>query len=564
MPVAEGDDPSKCSSDYDYCSHYWKIVSDILAGVEAMRANAIESGRIGGNPIAFLNQTTQQFAQARVEEIQSPYLPRLPNEPWNEYERRRRNAFLTNVYSDISNNLSSKPFSKDCSLNDKTPDDIKKIAENIDGLGNNLHVFAADVFKTAMDKGITWILSEFTKVPAGATLADERNLGARPYWVHIKPEKLIAVYSKFLKGQEVIFHARIDEPCTELNGYNEETYKRVRVMEREPVVNELGEIIDFGAATWALYQENTDRDPKTGKDVTTWDIIDFGVISIGVIPLIPLILGKRDGTSWRVQPPLCDLGYMQVKLFQMESNLDYTKELTAFPMLAGDGIAGTIPGQDGTSTPLVVPVGPRAVLFAPPDGNGKAGSWKFIEPAGGSLTFLQKDIDSHKMEMRDLGMQPLSAANLTVVTTANLSLKASNAVQAWALKLKDMLEQTWKITGLWTSDKTEPEVVVFTDFGVKIEGTDIADIAAAQTDGVISKHLRFDEMKRRGVLMEEADWDKDEEEKAKEQSNQVLTPEKLIDPVTGHPMVVQPKVGNLNPPPKPPIKVRPGEKVVTP
>jgi hypothetical protein len=46
--------------------------------------------------------------------------------------------------------------------------------------------------------------------------------------------------------------------------------------------------------------------------------------------------------------------------------------------------------------------------------------------------------------MRNLGRQPLATANLTVVTTANVSMKAHSAVQAWALLLKDALEQAWR------------------------------------------------------------------------------------------------------------------------
>jgi hypothetical protein len=92
---------------------------------------------------------------------------------------------LTNIYEDISDNLSAKPFAKECELDDKEPDDLKKLSENIDGQGHNLHVFAKDVFKSGLDKGVGWILVDYTKVPPGVTLAAERAgrpalLGAHP------------------------------------------------------------------------------------------------------------------------------------------------------------------------------------------------------------------------------------------------------------------------------------------------------------------------------------------------------------------------------------------------
>lgn len=556
-PTTQADDPSVPSSDYSHSVIFWKMVSDILGGAETMRAIDI-NGRIGGPARAFENVPSQRFSTLQGIEAQSPYLPKFPNEPWEEYNRRRMNAFLTNVYGDISNNLSSKPFSKTCELAEGTGEDLKKLSENIDGLGNNMHVFARDVFKTAMDKSITWIMCEFTKVPPEANLSDEREMGARPYWVHIPAEKLLAVYSKFLNGKEIIFHARIDEKTIELDGYEEKTINRVRELNREPVLDNDGKIINFEPATFTVYEEDTEKDPKTGKEVSTWYVIDSGEISIGIIPLVPIILGKRDGTSWRTAPPIRDLAYMQVKLFQMENNLDCIKELCAFPMLSGEGVTGT----DEKGAAIRVPVGPRAVLFAPALAHG-TGSWKFIEPAGNSLTFLQADIEKHKTEMRDLGYQPLTSANLTVITTANISIKAHSAVQAWALMLKDALEQAWKITTMWLKQNVQPVVFVHTDFGVDMEaGTDSASLAALETRGVISKKLEFEESKRRGLLSDDADYDEDQEQRATEDANNVLTPEVHIDPVTGAPIAVTPKPGTLNPPPKPQIKVRPGERIV--
>jgi hypothetical protein len=95
------------------------------------------------------------------------YLPKFENETRQTTSAAADNAPLTNIYSDISRNLASKPFSKTLELDEAAPDQYKKLAENIDGQGNNLHVFAAEVFKSGLDKGIDWILVDYTKVPQG-------------------------------------------------------------------------------------------------------------------------------------------------------------------------------------------------------------------------------------------------------------------------------------------------------------------------------------------------------------------------------------------------------------
>src|SRR6185369_10065266 len=449
------------------------------------------------------------------------------------YKMRRENAPLTNIYADISRNLASKPFSKTCELDETTSQDLKDLADDIDGQGHNLHAFASDIFKAAIDNGITWILTDYTKVAQGATLADERGMGARPYWVHITADRLLAVYSAFVNGQEIITHARIDECYIRINGYAEEHIECVRVLNRDPVVDETGNVVSYGLPTYAIYESITKANDNQNANKSTssqeWVLKEQGLITVGYIPLVPVIFGKRHGTSWRIDPPLKDLAYLQVEEFQQESNLKTIKELTAFPMLAGEGV--TVPaGAEGQ--PIQIGTGPAVVLISGPDANGNSGKWHFIEPAGSSLTFLQSDLEKIRTEMRDLGMQPLATANLTVITTANVSMKAHSAVQAWALILKDRLEGAWIYTCDWLGKKDKPEVNVHTDFAVDMQAqTELDSLLKAQAQGILSKQTIQSEFKRRGVLAD--DFDPDEEEKILAEEDQGLTTEVAIDPAKG-------------------------------
>ena len=552
-PLVKKSQPDAHSSDYDACEPLWRKVSDVLAGVEAMRRVSY-GGQVGGPAIPLQNVPDQQFSQGRGIEIESPYLPRFPNETYADYDRRRRNAFLTNVYADISSSLASKPFAKTCELAEDSPPHLVDLSENVDGLGNNLHVFSAELFRDALDRGISWILVDYTRVPPGATAADERTLGARPYWIHVRPEQLIAVYSHFVRGQEIVYHARVEECSAILEGYDEKQVRRVRVFEREPQKDATGEISDYGDATWKLLEEvRTEHGDKVDID---WVEVGSGRLAIGVIPLIPLILGKRENVTWRVAPPLRDLVYMQIKLFQMESNLDSIKELTAFPMLAANGISLTrgVTGADGVTTnvQVKVPVGPRGVLAAPPDGNGNHGQWSFIEPAGSSLTFLQSDIEKYETAMRELGMQPLTTANLTVVTTANVSVKVHSVSQKWSLALKDCLEQAWKVTAQWLRQTFEPTVLVHVPPPVRLGSESDKDwLLKAEGQGVISPQTTREQAKSLGVLSDDYDESLEDERLASHQEGQQLQPEKRIDPITGKSVVVQPKFGEISPPPKP-------------
>jgi hypothetical protein len=509
--------PRTPSADHTAMAGHWQMVSAILGGAPALRAAA------------------------------ATYLPKFPNEDQSTYELRVKHAPLTNIYADISRNLASKPFSKTVDISDDAPeqlagrmDDRTKrrtggLVDDIDGQGNSLHVFAAEAFKAGIDKAISWILVDHTPAQPRAdgrplSKAEEAAQGLRPYWVHVPCERLLAVYSEFVGGVEIITHARIDEPTMVREGYAEKLKNRVRVIDRAATeFGADGRPTKFGPATWELFEERGDG-PSAVKE---WVKIGEGGYSIGVIPLVPFIPGKRHGTSYVVDPPLRDLAFMQIEEFQQESNLKSIKELTAFPMLAGNGIQ---PPTDVNGASVKVPVGPRGVLFAPPYGETSHGEWAFIEPSATSLTFLKEDLAAFRQEMRDLGMQPLLAANLTVITTANVSQKASSAVQAWAILFKDTLDRCLALTSMWLGITDTTTAKVHTDFAVDVNAdADLPELLKARVAGEISRPTYWSEMQRRGKLGPEFDPEKEAELLDEESAG--MDPDPITDPLADDPAV---------------------------
>jgi hypothetical protein len=146
------------------------------------------------------------------------------------------------------------------------------------------------------------------------------------------------------------------------------------------------------------------------------------------------------------------------------------------------------------------------VLYGVPDGAGGAGEWKFIEPTANSMEFLKKSIDSTKQDLRELGRQPLTAlsSQLTTVTTSIAAGKAKSAVTAWALGLKDALENALLITMKWMNVQYEPEVNVYTGFdNVMDDGSDLEALGKARERGDLSQETYWAELKRRKVLSPE-------------------------------------------------------------
>lgn len=486
--MAAQNSPDATSSDYDAMKPYWDQVDAILEGAGAIRA----AGEL--------------------------YLPQFPNEQTADYTYRRENARFTNIYADIVSNLASKPFAEEVSLKDPAPSQYAALAEDIDGQGNNLNVFASQTFFAGVNYAIDWIFVDYSRVRPRTdgrplTLDDQRKQKLRPYWVHVPAKRMLAVYSDVVGGEQLFVHARISENITRREGFNEVCIERVRVLNREPIfaVGPEGEITDqivaYAPATFEVWEKVT----RTVRKGSTWEVVDQGPVTIGVIPIVPFITGRRKDGSWRFIPPMQGVADLQIEHYQQETALKSIKELTAFPMLAGNGVQPAL-NADGSASP--VPVGPRSVLYAPPTSGESAshGEWKFIEPSAESLRFLAEQVDSTEQAMRELGRQPLTAtAGITVVTAALASQKASSAVQAWAFALKDSLEQSWALTAMYLNDNLEPEVEVFTDFALESgdeKGPEwLRDMAKR---GRLSKPTEWAEAKRRGVLS--GDFDPDDEE----------------------------------------------------
>ncbi len=467
--------PDATSSDYDAMLAHWDKVEAVMGGADAVKA--------GGKT----------------------YLPKFPQESDADYAYRLENAKFTNVYADIASSLAAKPFAEETHLCSDASDKMKALAEDIDGAGNNLNVFASQTFMDGLNNAIDWILVDFTKASPRTdgqplSLADEQAQGLRPYWLHIPAKRMLAVYSESIGGREIIVHARMREDFKRRNGFRETQVERIRVMNREPIFEPIfNRVVGYSPATFEVWEKKS----STGGGASAWNKIDEGPITIGVIPLVPFKTGRRIEASWQFRPPLRDALDLQIELYHQETALKSIKELAAFPMLAGNGVPAQM-NADGTPAP--VPVGPKTVLYAPPYGeNGSHGEWKFIEPTAESLRFLADDVKNTEAQLRELGRQPLTAqAGITVVAAAFASQKASSAVQAWAMALKDALEQAFVLTALWLNDPNPPSVEVFSDFALDIgDDKGPATLLDMRKSGDLSQETLWAECRRRNILSEE-------------------------------------------------------------
>lgn len=433
---------------------YWDKVDAICGGITAMRAAGDD------------------------------YLPRFRDEDQSDYDYRLRTTKLTNVYKDIVEGLSAKAFEQPVQLlksgEAEPPQQMIDFIEDVDGSSNNMTVFAANTMYNGINAAIDWIFVDYSDVEQPArNMAEHKERGYRPYWSHVLGRNVLAAESEVINGVETLVYFKMLEPGDP---------DRVREFRRDAT----------GAVTWATWIKSE----KPGADgKPQWVRDKSGTISINVIPMVPFVTGRRIGRTWRIDPQMEDAADLQIELYQGESGLKFAKTLTAYPMLAANGVK---PEKDPvTGKPIYkVAVGPNRVLFTGTDGAGKVGSWTYLEPSSESLKFLAEDNKATIEQLRELGRQPLTASssNITIITAAVAALKARSAVRAWAIMLKDTLENALILTDKWLKTGWMPNVHVFLDFDDFMGTDDLDALNAARDRGDISRETYWDGLKRRGVL----------------------------------------------------------------
>lgn len=492
----DGPDPSKPSSAHKIMAPRINLVNTLMGGTESLRAAG------------------------------ETFLPRHKAESELNWHERLARAYLVNYFARTVDSLVGKPFSIPIVISDDMPEQLQTISEDVDRQGNNIDTFARRVFQDALTKSFTHILVEFPDTTEAnvETLADERNLYAMPYFVHIHPENVLAAYCEYRNGQEFLTQVRIRETETTVEGFNEITTTRIRVLY---------------PGRWELWEQVTEK---------KWEIVKEGVTTLSYIPLVTIYFDREDFMVG--EPPLKDLAYLNVAHWQ--SNSDQTAILTVarFPMLAGKGIS---------DEEANVEIGPKKFLSTV-DPNGE---YYYVENEGKAIAAGRTSLEDLKGEMSILGIELLQkSGNPTATAKAIDSAENLSMLQACTLLFQDGLDQAYKYAAQWLGLTDAGSVKINTDFGLTLNNaSDVPALQAVRTTGDISRITLLNEFQRRGILSEDFDAEEDQthldDEKLK-QAGDAAWQKKLIedglvnqptDPNAPKPVANDPN--NPAPPPKP-------------
>ena len=393
------------------------------------------------------------------------YLPKQPREDQKDYDYRLKTATLFPAFSRTVGVMAGKPFSKELTLSEDTPERIKQLSEDIDGEGRSLHAFAADAMHEVVAKGFGGILIDYPVTNGEVkTIADEKATGVRPFWSLIKANRILGWKVGKIKGAAALTQLRISETAEVDDGeYGVATVERVRVYE---------------PGLWELWERN-----KTG-----WTLVSGGTSTLDIIPFVPLY-GSRKGFMHGM-PPLLDLAHQNVKHWQHQSDQDDSIRFARKRLLVLIGL------EDQTDT---ITSGSNYALQLPTGGDAKV-----VQGSAESVTVGRTELEALEAQMVQTGAELLVArpGDRTATEAANDAEANKSELQRMVESFEDGLDQALQITADWLKlPEGGGNATLFKDFAASSLSEATAQLLLQmQQGGVLSKATLIREQQRRGIL----------------------------------------------------------------
>lgn len=346
-----------------------------------------------------------------------------------EFKVRLGRGVLTNYYGDTIERHSALPFRTPIKFDPPLPDALAYLEQNCDGSGRSITVFAREVMREAMHRGLSHMLVDAPPVdPEAASLRDDMT--RRPLLLHIKPSDMLDAW---------------DEPTASQDGEEQVVYCRIaqsRLVEsgrfgktEQPFVLEL-DTTEQVAREWVRSEEGD------------WTAAESPYQRPG-IPLFTFYTHQTD--SYAAEPAYRYLAELNLAHFQSDveqrHGLSYGRRSTLVKTgwkdagAAQRAATGQAPGV-GSNNRLGFG---RQITTEAADADAK-----FLETGGTGLAAGQVDLDSLEKRMERFGAAQVSREGGITATSRALDDKRDNCnLEAWCTRLESRLLAAVKAIAAW-------------------------------------------------------------------------------------------------------------------
>jgi hypothetical protein len=390
------------------------------------------------------------------------YLPQEPRELDESYDNRLARSVCPPYYQRLERMLAGMLTRKPVRLED-TSDIIMEQLFDVDMQGNDLNVFTYETARKLVRYGHI------------GTLVDAPTDGGRPYWCTYTPRQILGWRTEAKDGQQALSMLRLSETVTVPDGeYGEKAVQQIRLLT---------------PGGYQLHQKGDDGEFR---------ITDEGTTSLSEIPF-SVAYSNRVG-YFESRPPLEDIAELNLKVYQVQSDLDNQLHISAVPMLAFFGFP---------SAAEEVSAGPGEAIAFPAEGKAE-----YIEPKGTSFDYQFRRLEQIAAQINELGLSAVLGQKLSAETAEAKRIDRSqgdSTMMVIAQNVQDMIDNCLQYHAQYLGQAAAAgSCFVNRDFiGARLEPQEIQSLLQLYTAGTITQETLLRQLSDGEVLGD--DFNVDEE-----------------------------------------------------
>jgi hypothetical protein len=392
------------------------------------------------------------------------YLPQEPRELDESYDNRLARSVLAPYYVRLERMLAGMLTRKPVRLNDVS-DLVREQLFDVDLLGNDLNVWTYETARKMVRYGHVGVLVD---APASGE-------NGRPYWVSYTPRDILGWRTEAKDGQQQLSQLRLMERVIVADGlYGEKEVEQVRVLT---------------PGGFEIHR----RDEKTSG----FEVFDSGTTTLDKIPFSVAYSNRINFMESR--PPMEDIAELNLKAYQIQSDLDNQLHICAVPMLAFFGFP---------SAAEEVSAGPGEAIAFPAEGKAE-----YIEPSGNSFEAQFKRLEQIAYQINELGLSAVLGQKLSAETAEAKRIDRSqgdSTMMVIAQNMQDMIDNCLTYHAQYLNIPEAGSSYVNRDFlGSRLEPQEIQSLLQLYTAGTITQKTLLDQLSEGEVLGD--DFDVEEE-----------------------------------------------------
>jgi hypothetical protein len=386
------------------------------------------------------------------------YMPQEPRELDESYDNRLARSVCPPYYQRLERMLAGMLTRKPVRLTD-TADIIQEQLFNVDLLNNDLNVWTYETTRKMVRYGHVGVLVD----------APKAEYEGRPYWCTYTPREILGWR---YEGSELVQLRLMEKVVLPDGEYGEKTAEQVRVLT---------------PGEYKIYQKQKN---------TNFELIDEGTTSLDKIPFSVAYANRLNIMESR--PPLEDIAELNLKTYQVQSDLDNQLHISAVPMLAFFGFP---------SAAEEVSAGPGEAIAFPADGRAE-----YIEPKGTSFDHQFKRLEQIAGQINELGLSAVLGQKLSAETAEAKRLDRSqgdSTMMVIAQNMQDMIDNSLQFHAQYLGNTTAAgSSYVNRDFlGARLDPQEIGSLLQLYTAGTITQETLLNQLSLGEILGDEFDVD---------------------------------------------------------